>query len=48
MEAHKAGVALDLVSLHIQEATESIGEISGDIASEEVLEHIFSSFCLGK
>jgi len=48
MEAHEAGVALDLVSLHIQEAAESIGEITGDIASDEVLERIFSSFCLGK
>ena len=48
MEAYEAGVALDLVSLHIQEAAESIGEITGDIVSDEVLERIFSCFCLGK
>jgi tRNA modification GTPase len=48
MEAQTAGAGLDLVALHIRESAECIGEITGDIAPDEVLERVFSTFCLGK
>lgn len=48
LEAYTAGAGLDLVALHIREAAEAIGEITGDIAADEVLERVFSTFCLGK
>lgn len=47
-EAQRAQAGLDLVALHVREAAESIGEITGEIAPDEVLERIFSTFCLGK
>jgi len=47
-EAQAAGAGLDLVALHIRESAEYIGEVTGDIAPDEVLERIFSTFCLGK
>ncbi len=48
MEAQTAGAGLDLVALHIRESAEYIGEITGNIAPDEVLERVFSTFCLGK
>lgn len=48
IEAQDAGAGLDIVALHVRESAESIGEITGDIAPDEVLERIFSTFCLGK
>jgi tRNA modification GTPase len=48
MEAHTAEAGLDLVALHIRESAECIGEITGDITPDEVLERVFGTFCLGK
>ena len=44
----EAGVPLDALVLELREAADALGEITGEIASEEVLEAIFSRFCLGK
>jgi tRNA modification GTPase len=44
----EAGVALDALVLDLKEAADSLGEITGEVASAEVLEAIFSRFCLGK
>ncbi|MFA5851657.1 MAG: tRNA uridine-5-carboxymethylaminomethyl(34) synthesis GTPase MnmE [Spirochaetales bacterium] len=48
----KAGVdskaPLDVTTLDIREAADFLGEITGEIAGEEVFDRIFGSFCLGK
>ncbi|MBR3391381.1 MAG: tRNA uridine-5-carboxymethylaminomethyl(34) synthesis GTPase MnmE [Firmicutes bacterium] len=47
-EAIAAGEMLDVAAVDIGEALDFLGEISGRTASEEVLQHIFANFCLGK
>ncbi len=41
-------VLLDAAALELRDAADALGELTGDIASPEVLEAIFSGFCLGK
>lgn len=41
-------VSLDLVSIDIKQAYLYIGEITGNITSESIIDSIFSKFCLGK
>ncbi len=38
----------DLISIDIKSALLSLGEISGEVVNDEVLDHIFDSFCIGK
>ena len=38
----------EIVALHLREALDHIGAISGEIASDDVLGKIFSQFCIGK
>ena len=40
--------SLDLVSIDIKEAYINIGEITGNTTSEDIIDSIFSKFCLGK
>lgn len=39
---------LDLLSVAVQEAWSVLGEITGETASEAIVEEIFSKFCVGK
>ena len=39
---------LDLISIDIKEAYDSIGEITGNTTSENIIDSIFDKFCLGK
>lgn len=41
-------VPLDAAALELRDAADAIGELTGEIASPEILEAIFSGFCLGK
>ena len=41
-------VSLDCISVHLKDAWNNMGEITGKIITEEVLDTIFSKFCLGK
>jgi tRNA modification GTPase len=47
-DALAAGVPLDLVAVDARAALVAIGEITGETASEAILEAIFSRFCIGK
>jgi tRNA modification GTPase len=42
------GISPDLVSIDLRDAMNALGEITGVSITDEVLDHIFSHFCLGK
>ena len=39
---------LEMIALHLREAHEVIGEIIGVVTTDDLLGHIFSTFCIGK
>ena len=39
---------VDIVAIAIKEVLANLGEITGDVASEEIINEIFARFCLGK
>jgi tRNA modification GTPase len=48
LEALDAGVHLDLLAVDLKDAVDALGEITGEVTSADVLEQIFSGFCVGK
>ena len=44
----RAGTSFELIAIDIQEAIDGLGEIIGMTAREEVIDQIFSRFCIGK
>jgi tRNA modification GTPase len=46
--ACRAGLAADLVAIDLTTAVNTLGEITGQTASDDLLETIFESFCVGK
>lgn len=42
------GMPMDLMAVDIKDALDSLGEVTGEISSEDLLDHIFSNFCVGK
>lgn len=48
MMAAKHDVPLDIISMDIQEAIEALGEITGEVTTDDILDRIFGTFCVGK
>jgi tRNA modification GTPase len=44
----EAGATSDLLAIGLEEILEILGELTGENLSEEVIEQIFSNFCVGK
>ncbi|MCQ9208364.1 MAG: hypothetical protein NG712_03195, partial [Omnitrophica bacterium] len=38
----------EIIALELKEAQRALGEIIGQIRCEDILERIFSQFCIGK
>ena len=41
-------IPLDIVAVELNEALNALGSLTGEVASADILEHIFSGFCVGK
>jgi tRNA modification GTPase len=48
LEGLSRNVPVDAVSVDLQEALHALGEITGEVTSEEILDAVFSGFCVGK
>lgn len=48
LEAAGQGYSLDAVVQDIEDALDSLGEITGSVTPEDILDTVFSKFCLGK
>lgn len=46
--AMEDGLAKEFVATDLRAALDSLGEITGETTTEDILERIFSSFCIGK
>jgi tRNA modification GTPase len=42
------GLPLELIAIHLQDAIEALGQILGASVKVDVLDQIFSRFCIGK
>ena len=42
------GEALDFIEIDIKSAYEALGEIIGETVSDDIINEVFSRFCLGK
>ena len=48
IETVKSQMPVDIVTIYITQALEDLGEITGQNVSENIINEIFSKFCLGK
>ncbi len=48
LQTERAGFSSDLVSIDIRSAWAVLGEITGETVGEDLLDQIFSRFCIGK
>jgi len=48
VESIDMGFELDLVEIDLKEALNALSEITGEDASEEVIDRVFKNFCVGK
>lgn len=43
-----AGAPADIVAVAVQDALDAVGEVTGAVSGEDVLDRVFSRFCIGK
>ncbi|WP_027308711.1 tRNA uridine-5-carboxymethylaminomethyl(34) synthesis GTPase MnmE [Caloramator sp. ALD01] len=48
IETIELGLPLDIASVEYKDAYLKLGEITGDTAAEDIIDRIFSDFCIGK
>jgi tRNA modification GTPase len=48
IETINEGLPIDFLSTDLMAARSSLGEITGETASEDLIDRIFSDFCIGK
>ena len=48
LESINNNVTVDILAIYIKETLENLGEITGNNVSEDIINKIFSKFCLGK
>lgn len=46
--ASEEGYALDAVVQDLEDSLDSLGEVTGEVSPDDILENIFSNFCVGK
>ena len=44
----KDNIPIDIATISIKDILENLGEITGDVVTEDIINEIFSKFCLGK
>ncbi|MFW5899854.1 MAG: tRNA uridine-5-carboxymethylaminomethyl(34) synthesis GTPase MnmE, partial [Desulfovermiculus sp.] len=47
-QALDSGMPADVILVPVQDAVSGLGEITGEVSTEDILERIFSKFCIGK
>ena len=48
IEAINIDMPIDIITINIKEILEDLGEITGEYVTEDIINEIFSKFCLGK
>lgn len=48
LDAVQTGVEPELIVVDVRDSADALGEVTGAITSDEILNHIFSNFCIGK
>lgn len=46
--AARQRMSVDVIAPEVQEALHALGELTGEVTTEDILERIFSGFCVGK
>jgi tRNA modification GTPase len=47
-QAVRDGLGYEFAALDLREATDALGEVTGRVESQQVLDRVFSRFCIGK
>jgi tRNA modification GTPase len=47
-DAVERGMGYEFAAINLREATDALGEVTGKVSSQDVLDRIFSRFCIGK
>lgn len=48
LETIEMGFPMDLMAVDLKDAIDSLSEVTGEISTEDLLDHVFSNFCVGK